>query len=163
MSASRLRLCTGISALLLVGALVTTSRLSAGTCTVPGSHGTIQEAVDDTGCSTIELAAQVYEESVSIDRNLTLQGASGGGSTIEGRLLVGGAGSEVSANHLKVDTTTANLAGCFQRALEVNGGARLTGQGLELRNSLEGDCLAAVIFADGFESGDISAWSDSRP
>lgn len=135
----------------------------AGSCNVPGSHATIQEAVDDPGCSTVELAAQVYPESVTVTRSLTLQGALGGGSTIEGRLIVDGADTDVTATDLAVDTSTANLAGCFSRALEVRGSAALAGQGLQIRNSLAGFCPAGLIFSDGFESGDISAWTGSVP
>lgn len=38
----------------------------AQTCTVPGSHATIQTAMDDPACTTIDLSAQTYAESVNI-------------------------------------------------------------------------------------------------
>ncbi len=41
----------------------------AGVCTVPGSHATIQEAIDDPLCTTINLAVQTYAESISIPRS----------------------------------------------------------------------------------------------
>jgi len=50
-----------------------------GTCTVlPGTkYPTIQSAVDDTSCQTIELEGGFYTESATIDRDLTIIGASG--------------------------------------------------------------------------------------
>ncbi len=46
----------------------------AQTCTVPGSHTTIQEAIDDPACATVALATQTYPESIVIRRSLTLAG-----------------------------------------------------------------------------------------
>jgi hypothetical protein len=49
---------------------------SADTCAVPSaSYPTIQSAVDDSTCSTINVAPGVYPENVSISRSLTLNGA----------------------------------------------------------------------------------------
>jgi hypothetical protein len=52
---------------------------AAATCTVPTlSHPTIQSAVDDVTCSTINVAPGLYNEDVTIPRTLTLNGAQAG-------------------------------------------------------------------------------------
>lgn len=54
----------------------------AAVCKVPGTHPTIQKAVDDTSCTDIQLEAQTYTEQVSIGRaGLTITGK-GAGRTI---------------------------------------------------------------------------------
>jgi len=50
----------------------------AATCTVPGTHATIQAAVDDLTCDTIEVDPGIYNESVTIARALTLVGPNSG-------------------------------------------------------------------------------------
>ena len=46
------------------------------TCNVPtNNYPTIQSAIDDANCSTIEVAAGVYNEQLSINRALTLDGS----------------------------------------------------------------------------------------
>src|SRR2546422_1559078 len=47
-------------------------------CNVPGDYPTIQAAVNDPGCSTIDVAAGLYPETVTILRTLTLNGAQAG-------------------------------------------------------------------------------------
>ena len=39
-------------------------------CTVPGSHATIQEAIDDPACATITLSAQTYPDFVDSCRSV---------------------------------------------------------------------------------------------
>src|SRR5437868_346400 len=52
---------------------------AAGPCAVPsGSYPTIQSAVLDPGCTTINVAPGVYNENVAINRALTLNGAQAG-------------------------------------------------------------------------------------
>src|SRR5207249_1190925 len=45
------------------------------TCDVPADYATIQLAVNDPGCTTIDVAAGLYPETVTIPRTLTLNGA----------------------------------------------------------------------------------------
>lgn len=68
------------SAAILAAALVTISATAAhaATCTVPGTHATIQAAVDDLTCDTIEVDPGTYNESVTIARALTLVGPNSG-------------------------------------------------------------------------------------
>jgi hypothetical protein len=53
-------------------------------CNVPVDYATIQLAVNDPGCSTINVAAGLYTENVTINRSLTLRGAQWG-NTVAGR------------------------------------------------------------------------------
>ena len=71
------------SALLLGAAFfLGTSTTWAATCAVPSlAYPTIQSAVDDPVCTTINVAPGVYTENVSITRSLTLNGAQAGQTT----------------------------------------------------------------------------------
>ena len=63
----------------LTALTIAVSSASAATCAVPSaSYPTIQSAVDDPTCSTINVAPGVYTENVSINRSLTLNGAQAG-------------------------------------------------------------------------------------
>src|SRR6185437_11296174 len=44
-------------------------------CDVPPDYTTIQDAVDDPGCSTINVGPGLYTENVTIGRSLILNGA----------------------------------------------------------------------------------------
>jgi len=60
-------------------------------CNVPGDYSTIQAAVNETGCTTIDVAAGTYNEQVAIERPLTLNGAQHG---VEAKTRSGAPGSE---------------------------------------------------------------------
>lgn len=68
------------TALLIAGALTFHAYTTwAATCSVPSlAYPTIQSAVDDSTCTTINVAPGVYTENVSISRSLTLNGAQAG-------------------------------------------------------------------------------------
>jgi hypothetical protein len=59
-------------------AILLQSMAQANTCTVPGDHATIQLAVDDPTCDTINVSPGLYNENVTINRSLTLNGAQAG-------------------------------------------------------------------------------------
>jgi hypothetical protein len=133
----------------------------AAVCTVPsGSHPTIQEAVDDVGCTEVTLAAQTFVESVAVDRSLSITGASTATTVVEGRFEVTGAASVIALSEMTIDAAAPSVAGCFREALDVSGGAQLTGSALVVVNR-DGD--ACLIFGDGFETGSTSAWSSATP
>ncbi len=127
---------------------------SADPCSVPGSHATIQDAIDDPVCTSITLAAQTYPESIEIVRSLGIAGPAPGGAVIEGHVLVAGSSTQAELVDLEVRN------GCSGNALEARGGAKVDGTRLAVVRSSALPCppLASAIFADGFESGDTSAW-----
>jgi hypothetical protein len=68
------------TALLIAGALTLhASTTWAATCSVPTlAYPTIQSAVNDPVCTTINVAPGIYNENVTINRSLTLNGAQAG-------------------------------------------------------------------------------------
>ena len=88
-------------------------------------HPTIGAAVRDPVCTTVQLAAGTFAESVEVARDLVIAGAGSAASVVAGRLLVSGATSDVTLAGLRVDTTGTGVAGCWPRALEAAGGAEV--------------------------------------
>ncbi len=132
------------------------------TCVVPSQRPTIQEAVNDPTCTTIQIQAGTFEEIVTIDRSLTMAGAGTDLTTITGQVVVTGAGVVALITDLTVDTTGPQSAGCFSDAMSVLDGA----EGLAVRvsaiNALgDGHCLFGLLFADGFETGNTGQWSST--
>jgi hypothetical protein len=89
------------TALLIAGALTLhVSTTWAATCSVPSlTYPTIQSAVDDPVCTTINVAPGVYTENVVINRSLTLNGAQAG-QTVSTRLSSGPAESTLQGSNL---------------------------------------------------------------
>jgi hypothetical protein len=134
----------------------------ADACAVPGDHGSVQEAVDDLTCTFITLGPQSFVESVSISRDLSLQGVAS--ATIEGRVTIEGPTTDVVLSDLGIDASGPLLAGCFPEAISVRGGAKVEGRNLAVRNRAAGACgVNEEIFSDGFESGDTRRWSGHVP
>ncbi len=129
----------------------------ADVCPVPAiAHPSIQAAVDDAACTEIVLSAKVFAESVDVARGLELRGDSSATTTIEGKVTVTGASTEVTMQDLRVEG-----GGCFPVALDVSGGAQVTrGQDIVVVNAPGGGC---PIFTDGFELGATVAWSNTVP
>ncbi len=129
---------------------------TAATCTVPGSHAAIHAAVFDPTCTTIQLQAQTYDESVQFFRSLTLQGPGGGGALLRGGIVAAGATTSVSLVDFAVESS------CPQ-SLRSAGGARLVGEGLQVVRSSSAPCPLFAPFQNGFESGNTLAWSATAP
>ena len=68
-------------------------------CTVPGTHTTIQMAVDDAGCNFVGLAAVNYIESVTVSRSISIIGSP---STLWGSLTIAEDGTEVEVDELEI-------------------------------------------------------------
>jgi len=134
---------------------------SAAVCPVPSaSHPTIQEAVDDLACTEVTIAAGTFVEEVTIGRDLAVSGASTTTSTIEGRVVAEGAAIQVDVHDLTIDASAASAAGCFADALLSRGGAQLSANGVV---AINGDGDACLLFRDGFETGNTTAWSSTVP
>lgn len=138
-------------------ALTATVPAGAGVCSVPGSHPTIQEAIDDPSCTAIDVADQSYAESILVYRTLTISGPGAGTAILEGGVEARGSGTVVNLTDLEVRN------GCQPEALVTVSGARIDGDGLKVVRSTSLPCppVLAEVFLDGFESGDTSAWSST--
>lgn len=70
-------------------------------------------------------------------------------------MLVTGASTQVTLRDLQVEN------GCLPDAVRTSSGARLTDANLEVARSAALPCpaLLDLVFRDGFESGNLSAWS----
>lgn len=138
--------------------------VSAGTCDVPSTpHPTVGAALRDGSCTTIQLAAGSLSENVRVERDVVLQGAGAGTSFLEGYLLVTGATAEVTLAALTVDGTAPGVAGCWRELLSVSGGAEVApGPDVVVLQTSTGGA-ACRLFADGFESGGVLAWSGHVP
>lgn len=165
---NRVLRCCGLLVLALTAAFQAHAAETNGpenpeaTCVVPSQRPTIQEAVDDPTCTTIQIQAGAFEEIVTIDRSLTMAGAGTDLTTITGQVVITGTGVVVLITDLTIDTTGPQSAGCFSDAMSVLDGA----EGLAIRvsaiNSLgDGYCRFGPIFADGFETGNTGQWSNT--
>src|SRR5262245_6761542 len=65
------------------------------TCAVPGDYATIQAAVNDAGCTTINVGSGVYSENLTINRTVVLNGAQAGNG-VAGRTFGDGSESTVT-------------------------------------------------------------------
>ena len=135
-----------------------TPAVDAATCTVPSvAHETIQVAVDDIGCTEIELAPQLFIESVSITRSVVLRGDSSTTTAIEGQVTVTGASTSVALHTLTIDGSALPVRGCFEAVLDVTGGGRVAADDDVVVINTGGE--SCPIFADSFETGNSSRWS----
>ena len=133
----------------------------AAECQVSSTqHPTLQSAVSDLTCTEIVLASQIFRASVTLSRDLTLSGTSSSATIIEGQVMVEGNTTQVVINDLKVDGSAPSVSGCFSEALVAQGGAQISANNVMVLNGGTDGC---VFFGDGFESGDTSAWSATKP
>jgi pectin methylesterase-like acyl-CoA thioesterase len=77
-----------IGALVLATVLARTARAAGPACTVNAGGGadytTIQDAVNDTSCTSILVTPGIYREHVEINRNLTLRGSQAATTIVDG-------------------------------------------------------------------------------
>jgi len=116
----------------------------------------------DAGCNTVSIAPGFYEESVEVQGSMALE-ASSGEATLSGRLVVRGAGVQLTTQGITV------LTSCTGAVVEVKQGAGFSSDDFDADLSGIADCPpllldpSTAIFGDDFESGDASAWSASVP
>lgn len=120
----------------------------AGECTVPGTHATIQAALNEGGCNPVTLADASFAESLIIRRGLILQGAEGGATTIEGQVTIAGSAAQVDLRSLAV------RSGCPDFTLAVQPGARVFSYTVTLGWSSALPCppVSDILFSDSFEN-----------
>jgi hypothetical protein len=90
----------------IVGSGVSSASTGRGAvCNVPARYHTIQAAVDDKNCTTVQVTAGAYAESVAVARSVTLRGAQAGQ---DARSRRGGRESVVTGGALASFTITAD-------------------------------------------------------
>ncbi len=92
-------------------------------CNVPTSYATLQVAIDDTNCDTINVDAGTYTEYVTIDRDVVIAGAGAGSTIFDGDDL---------GRPFAILNTTANVT---LRDFSIQSGAAISG-GAILNHSL---------------------------
>lgn len=112
----------------------------AAPCTVPGSHATIQAAVNDVGCDPINVAPGNYPENVVILRSLTLNGAQAGNSYV----------TRVSGGPL--ESTVSGVTTVGSSATITISAADVTVDGFTLKNNTNTTGAAHGIMVTGLGS-----------
>ncbi len=142
----RARALRAHAAIPLIVLLAVSSRANAAECLVPGTHASIQAAIDSAGCDPIRLASQGYFESPLIARSLTLAGNGSANTTIWGQVRVEGSTVMVLAQGLTV------YSGCPGPGLVASAGATVRSGDVVAARSAAAQCNAVVtLFADSFE------------
>lgn len=118
---------------------------NAQLCSVPGSHATVQSAVDDVNCATVEVDAGVFPESVLVTRSVAVVGDAGGG-TLLSALRAAGDGVALVAESLQL--------GCVTDALVSKDGASVNALNISIDYSVG---LPCPIFGDRFETAGAAA------
>jgi hypothetical protein len=148
-----------IKSALLITLLATATALSArgATCSVPsGSYPTIQAAVDDSACDTVNVAAGVYAENVFISRAVTLNGAQAGQPTT-GRTAGGPnestvVGANPTGAHavFVINASSVTIDGFTVKNSVITGAAI----GIQIRPS--NDSVVLNNFVDGITTVDVT-------
>jgi hypothetical protein len=145
---------------LLVGAWVALDRGTAGAtvggpvCNVPADYATIQAAVNDTGCSTVNVAAGTYNEQVQITHTLTLNGAKAGvdartRSTSGESIITNSCGPvQIMADNVVIDgfTIEGSTDGdpCFLAGIWTNPGFSGTQGGHQIVNNIVQNNISGI-------------------
>ena len=142
-----------VVAVLICAALLSWPVLAEGeTCNVPSaSYPFIQYAVNAVTCTEIILASGSFFGGVTIGRTLELQGVSSDSTTVVGKVTVEGSGTKATLKGLKIAVGPGDPP---PDGLVVVGDAEVIPEDLVVG-------LAELIFSDGFERGDTTAWSST--
>jgi hypothetical protein len=131
---------------------------SAATCSVPSAYPTIQAAVDDPTCTTINVAPGAYIENVSIPRSVTLNGAQAG-QPVAGRTSGGPSESTVSGANpagpsatFTIDAPTVTIDGFSIKNAPATGAAT----GVQIKTN-GNDAVVLNNFIDGIASADAGS------
>ena len=163
MNSRKLAVLSTLALSLVVGIMMFiggTTKAAGPVCTVPGDYATIQGAVNDSGCTTINVAAGAYSENISIVRTLTLHGAQSGQpfatrisggpleSTVSGANPIG-ANSVivVNAGDVTIDGFTFRNATTTGASLGIT--VKVNGNGVLVTNNIFDGITATDISSNG--------------
>lgn len=154
----KLAVSLSVGLLLLGGAVLALAPpVLAQSCSVPGTHATIQAAIDAGAgvCDTISVGAGTFVENLSINRSLTINGAGKTSTIIDGNnagrgVTIDGNGIVVHLNNLRVTKGNATSAPTNRNGggVLVTGGATLHGENLQIDNN-----IASTAAQGGFGGG----------
>jgi len=85
-----------LSCILTLVSFIAFDNSFAGVCNVPGDKTTIQAAINDPNCNPIHVSAGTYNENITINRALVLEGAGYETTTINGQ----GSGDNISVVYI---------------------------------------------------------------
>lgn len=152
-------LATGVALLALAALAAVVAPALAVVCNVATSnYPTIESAVRDASCQPINVPAGIYRENLTVDRSVSIFGAGTTSTSIEGRVWVQGATTDILFDGFNVAGGAPHVSGCWSTIVDARGGATLDSIALTAgnQNAASGDCR---IFEDGFEFGSPNAWS----
>ena len=131
-SASRFAACLAVLLILTLLALLPTKIAHAAVCSVPSPYPTIQSALNDTSCVVIQLAATTYNENITIDRDVYING-------VAGAIVNGGQNSSVITVNANTNVTLAHLTVTNGQSSDLGGGildnGNLTASDLTVRGN----------------------------
>jgi hypothetical protein len=157
---------TLVLSVLMLGGHKTRAAVGGPICSVPADYATIQAAVNDSGCATINVAAGTYNELVSIGRTVTINGAQ---ATVDARTravpvssesVVGTADGafQIEADNVVIDgftiqgvTNDPNVVGHgLVAGIWTNPGFSGTHGGHQIRNNIiQGNIIGIELDNDG--------------
>jgi hypothetical protein len=158
MNPSKLAVLSMLALALVVGIMLfggSKTRAAGPVCSVPGDYPTIQAAVNDAGCTTINVGPGVYNENVSINRSLTLNGAQQG-VAFSGRTFGSASESKVTSSTpgtpvIKINATNVTVDG-FSVTDVV---ASFAAIGIDVKSTCNGAVIANNII-DGISTPDLT-------
>ncbi len=136
----------------------------AATCSVPsGLYPTIQAAIADPDCDTINIAAGIFEEQLRISRSLTLAGEGRSATIINGQgegrpITISGATTEVQLTGLRLTDGVALPVPRAGGGLLVQNGATLHGSDLTIDNNAASELSIVTGLGGGLAVLDGTAY-----
>jgi hypothetical protein len=127
MNFKKLAVLSFVTLTLVVGLVIfsgsgSTTKAALAVCSVPTDHSTIQSAVDDVNCSTINVGPGAYNEQVTVTRsNVTITGAGAGSTTIQPSTVTANTSSLFSGLPIAAIVLVDGATGVTIEALTVDG------------------------------------------
>ncbi len=128
MNSKRLAVLSALALALVLGLVIfsgsgSTAKAALATCSVPsGSYPTIQSAVNDVTCSTINVGPGTYNEQVTVARsNVTITGAGAGSTTIQPSIVTANTSSLFSGSPIAAIVLVDGATGVTVEDLTVDG------------------------------------------
>ena len=138
----------------MLTSLLSTPLLSAGDafCQLPDSCSSLEAAVDDASCASIQIAQSAIVDDASILRSLEWSGLSGGGPLLFGQLVIGGERTEVILTDIHFDASTSIFAGRYDHSIAIRWVSVQKSRARSSNASGAGNCVfgGSVLF-DRFE------------